>query len=145
MSFSYNHPHDCALHMNKEGKLINANREWHISNNTYGFATSLGILLIVIALLLAIKRWAPMLSMVGSILVFVLIIGTLSFVTTRPESWVPYAGYAYWSFPCLSGRGRLVINDIVNLSGSLITMSESPLLYLNRSINKSASLNYKVD
>ena len=145
MSFFYNHPHDYASHINKEGELNQANREWHVSNNTYGFATGLGILLIAIALLVAINTWAPLLSMVGSILVFILTIGTLSFVITTPESWVQNAGDTQWGFPFLSGRGRLVIKDIVILGASLITMSESALLYLNRSINKSMSLNYKVD
>ena len=145
MSFFYKHPHGYASHTNKEGELIPANRNWHNDNNTYQFATGLGIFLVAIAILLALHKTAPLASMIGSILVFFLTIGTLSFLITTPESWVPHAGDAHWGFPYLSGRGRLVIKDIVILGGSIITMSESACLYLSRKINRSMSINYKID
>jgi len=62
--------------------------------------------------------------------VFLVTLGTLSFLVTTPESWVPNLGDADYGFPFLSGRGRLVIKDIVILGGSLITMSQSAQLYL---------------
>ncbi|HTL10448.1 MAG TPA: DUF417 family protein [Chitinophagaceae bacterium] len=136
MSFFYAHPQQYAMHTNKEGELNEGNRAWHRQNNTYAFSYGLGILLILIAVLLIIHPWAPAASMLGSMLAFLLTVGTLSFLITTPESWVPHAGDANWGFPFLSGRGRLVIKDIVILGGSILTMSESAALYLSRKENR---------
>jgi reactive chlorine resistance protein C len=73
-----------------------------------------------------------MLSMLANILIFIMTLGTLSFLITTPESWVPHLTDNDWGFPFLSGRGRLVIKDIVILGGAIITMSESAALYLQR-------------
>lgn len=132
MSFFYETPEEYKNYTNKEGELIAKNHQWNINNNTYSFANGLGILLIGIAFMVAIHHWAPLASMIGSILVFVLTIGTLSFLITTPESWVPHLTDHHFGFPYLSGRGRLVLKDIVILGGSLITMSESASLYLKR-------------
>ncbi|WP_291286715.1 DUF417 family protein [Flavobacterium sp.] len=132
MSFFYDHPSEYKEYANKEGELIAKNHEWHLENNTYGFANGLGILLIGIGILVAIHQWAPLASMIGSILVFILTIGTLSFLVTTPESWVPHLTDDQYGFPYLSGRGRLVLKDIVILGASLITMSESAALYLRK-------------
>jgi len=70
--------------------------------------------------------------MIASILVFIMTLGTLSFLITTPESWVPHLTDSDWGFPFLSGRGRLVIKDLVILGGAIITMSESAALYLQR-------------
>lgn len=132
MSFFYNQPSEYKEFVNKEGELVTENHEWQIANNTYGFANGLGILLIGIGILVAIHQWAPLASLIGSILVFILTIGTLSFLVTTPESWVPHLTDEQYGFPYLSGRGRLVLKDIVILGASLITMSESAALYLKR-------------
>ncbi|OXB21886.1 hypothetical protein B0A80_16060 [Flavobacterium tructae] len=132
MSFFYNQPTEYKEFVNKEGELVTENHEWQISNNTYGFANGLGILLIGIGILVAIHQWAPLASLIGSILVFILTIGTLSFLVTTPESWVPHLTDEQYGFPYLSGRGRLALKDIVILGASLITMSESAALYLKR-------------
>lgn len=132
MSFFYKTPSEYKNYTNKEGELIQKNHQWHTDNNTYAFANGLGILLIGIAFLVAIHYWAPMVSMIGSLLVFILTIGTLSFLVTTPESWVPHLTDHQYGFPYLSGRGRLVLKDIVILGGSLITMSESAALYLKK-------------
>ncbi|MET3502629.1 putative membrane protein YkgB [Mucilaginibacter rubeus] len=71
-------------------------------------------------------------SMIASILVFIMTLGTLSFLVTTPESWVPHLTDNQWGFPYLSGRGRLVIKDVVILGGAIITMSETAQLYLKR-------------
>lgn len=136
MSFFYETPSEYKNHINKEGELIAENHQWHINNNTYSFANGLGIFLIIIAFLVAIHKWAPLASMIGSILVFILTIGTLSFLITTPESWVPHLSDHQFGFPYLSGRGRLVLKDIVILGASLITMSESASLYLKRNSEK---------
>lgn len=132
MSFFYEKPAEYKQYSNKEGELITENHEWNIQNNTYGFANGLGILLIGIALLVAVHHWFPLASMFGSILVFILTIGTLSFLITTPESWIPHLTDHQFGFPYLSGRGRLVLKDIVILGASIITMSESAALYIKR-------------
>jgi reactive chlorine resistance protein C len=143
MSFFYKHPHDYASHMNKEGELIIANRQWHLDNNTYLFSTGLGIFLIILAILIALYKITPLSSMVGSILILILTLGTLSFLITTPESWVPHVTDQQWGFPFLSARGRLVIKDIVILGGAIITMSESADIYLTR--KKSIWIKYKIE
>ncbi|MBC7846939.1 MAG: YkgB family protein [Flavobacterium sp.] len=132
MSFFYNSPGEYKEHVNKEGELIPENHKWNIENNTYGFANSLGIFLIFLAVLVAIHNWYPLASMIGSILIFILTMGTLSFLVTTPESWVPHLTDKQYGFPFLSGRGRLVIKDIVILGAALITMSESAKSYLKQ-------------
>jgi uncharacterized membrane protein YkgB len=132
MSFFYHHPAEYKKHMNKEGELIAANHQWNVENNTYGFADGLGVVLVALAVLIALYKVAPLPSMVASILIFIMTLGTLSFLITTPESWVPHLTDNDWGFPFLSGRGRLVIKDIVILGGAIITMSESAALYLKR-------------
>jgi len=132
MSFFYHHPAEYKKHINKEGELIPANRQWNIENNTYGFADGLGVVLVVLAVLIALYKVAPLPSMIASILIFIITLGTLSFLISTPESWVPHLTDSDWGFPFLSGRGRLVIKDVVILGGAIITMSESAALYLQR-------------
>lgn len=136
MSFFYHHPDEYKKHVNKEGELIAANHQWNIDNNTYGFADGLGVMLVVLAILIALYKVAPLPSMIASVLVFIMTLGTLSFLITTPESWVPHLTDKDWGFPFLSGRGRLVIKDIVILGGAIITMSESAALYLQRKQQK---------
>ncbi|WP_207424335.1 DUF417 family protein [Desertivirga brevis] len=132
MSFFYNFPTDYKQHMNKEGELIAANHEWHVQNNTYGFSKGLGILLITMAILVALHPVAPLYSIIGNILILIMTLGTLSFLITTPESWVPHLTDHQWGFPYLSARGRLVIKDLVILGGAIVTMSDSARAYLNR-------------
>jgi len=73
-------------------------------------------------------------------LTLIMTVGTLSFLITTPETWVPRLGDQQWGFPFLSGRGRLVIKDVVILGGSILNMSESAQLYLKRQKPKSSRL-----
>lgn len=132
MSFCYNHPEGYKKHMNPEGELVPANHHWQEENNTYGFSTALGIFLVSMAVLIALYKVIPIPSMIASGLIFLMTLGTLSFLLTTPESWVPHLNDQNWGFPFLSGRGRLVIKDIVILGGAIITMSETATLYLKR-------------
>ncbi|PWV56977.1 DUF417 family protein [Chitinophaga sp. S165] len=132
MSFFYNHPDEYKGHINKEGELVAENHQWHIENNTYGFSAGLGTMLVTLAILVALYKVVPFASMIGSILIFIMTLGTLSFLVTTPESWVPHLTDQNWGFPYLSGRGRLVIKDIVILGGAIITASESAKIYLHR-------------
>jgi reactive chlorine resistance protein C len=137
MSFLYNHPDQYKTHMNAEGVLQPENHEWNIANNTYGFSNALGTFLVSMAILVALYRVIPLISMFASILLCFMMIGTLSFLITTPESWVPHLTDHQWGFPYLSGRGRLVLKDIVIFGGCIINMSESATLYLKRkSVNQ---------
>src|SRR6195952_3776112 len=136
MSFCYSHPQEYKKHMNPEGELVPANHLWNEANNTYGFSTGLGVFLVIMAILIALYKVVPIPSMIASILIFIMTLGTLSFLLTTPESWVPHLNDKNWGFPFLSGRGRLVIKDIVILGGALITMSETAMLYLKRKQTK---------
>lgn len=136
MSFFYNHPDQYKTHQNKEGELITANHQWHTDNNTYGLSTGLGIFLVTLAVFVALYKVAPLPSMIASLLIGILTLGTLSFLVTTPESWVPHLTDAQWGFPYLSGRGRLVIKDLVILGGAIITMSETARIYLDRQKTK---------
>ncbi len=74
-------------------------------------------------------------SLAGSILILLMTLGTLSFLFTTPESWVPSPGDAQHGFPYLSGRGRLVVKDVVILGAALVTMSDTAKLYLKKHSN----------
>lgn len=136
MSFFYQHPNVYKKHMNKEGELIDSNHQWHTDNNTYGFSKGLGIFLMTLAVFVALYKVAPLPSMIASLLIGIVTLGTLSFLITTPESWVPHLTDSQWGFPYLSGRGRLVIKDLVILGGAIITMSETARIYLNRQKTK---------
>ena len=66
----------------------------------------------------------PKAGLVGAILAILMTVGTLSFLATTPEAWVPDLG-AEHGFPLLSGAGRLVVKDIAILAGAVILLSES--------------------
>ncbi|MDN3548883.1 DUF417 family protein [Mucilaginibacter aquaedulcis] len=136
MSFFYRHPESYKTHKNKEGEQVTKNQEWNKSNNTYGFARALGTLIITLGLLVALYRIFPLPSMIASIFIFFMTLGTLSFLITTPEAWVPNLGGKDFGFPFLSGAGRLVIKDVVILGGAIITMSDSARLYLTRKKSK---------
>lgn len=132
MSFFYSHPTEYKKHMNPEGELNTSNHAWHVANNTYGLSNALGVFLILLAVLVALYKVFPVPSIIASIMIFIVTLGTLSFLITTPESWVPHLTDENWGFPYLSGRGRLVIKDLVILGGAIITMSETAALYIKR-------------
>ncbi|NUY80510.1 YkgB family protein [Flavobacterium sp. MAH-1] len=130
MSFFYAHPSEYKQHVNPEGAYVAENHAWHETNNTYAFSDGLGIFLITIGILMLLYKIAPLWSLAGSVLLFVMTLGTLSFLLTTPENWVPSLGGENFGFPFLSARGRLVIKDVVMLAASLLLMSDSAKLYL---------------
>ena len=99
----------------KEGEFDQAKHEWHQENNTYGFSRGLGILII----------FSPKIGLVGAGLAIIMTFGTLSFLVTTPEVWVPNLGSGEFGFPLLSGAGRLVIKDTAILAGAIVVLSDS--------------------
>lgn len=119
----------------KEGEFNPEKQAWHISNNTYGFSHGLGILIMTIGVLVFMGTFAPKIGLIGSLLAIVMTIGTLSFLITTPEVWVPDLGSGEWGFPLLSGAGRLVIKDTAILAGAVILLSDSAQTILKHTKN----------
>lgn len=109
----------------KEGELNEAKQQWHKENNTYGFSHGLGILIMGIGILVFLGMFSPKIGVVGAVLAIIMTIGTLSFLVTNPEVWVPDLGSGEHGFPLLSGAGRLVIKDTAIIAGAIILLSES--------------------
>jgi Predicted membrane protein len=133
MTFFYKYPPpDYQTHMNPEGKVVPANREWHERNHTYPFAYGLGAVIVLYGLLLCLHPWLPQVAAVGGLLVAIMALVTLSFLVTTPESWVPALGDTEHGFPYLSGRGRLVIKDVIMFGAGLVVMADSAKAYLRK-------------
>jgi reactive chlorine resistance protein C len=134
MSFFYRQPAgEYRQHMNREGELVPANREWHERNGTYLFAYGLGSVIVALGIMIALHPWLPQVSAVGSFLVAGMSLVTLSFLITTPECWVPALGSSEHGFPLLSGAGRLVIKDAIMMGAALVTMADSAQTYLRKS------------
>ena len=127
---------------NPEGAYVPANREWHEANNTYTFSYGLGTLIMSIGILVFLGIFFPKVGIIGDSLAIIMTIGTLSFLFTTPEVWVPNLGSPEHGFPLLSGAGRLVIKDIVILAGAVTLLSDSSkrvLASLNKTKERSAN------
>lgn len=132
MSFVYADPAHYKAHMNKEGELVPANRAWHEGNGTYPFAYALGSVIVLYGVLIALHPVFPRVAAVGSFLVAVMSLVTLSFLVTTPEVWVPNLGSGEHGFPLLAGPGRLVAKDAIMLGAAVVTMADSAKAYLRR-------------
>lgn len=132
MSFFLADPENYQSHKNPEGALVPENRAWHEHNRTYLFAYGLGSVIVLYGLMLCANPWLPQVAAVGSFLVVIMSIVTLSFLITTPECWVPALGDAQHGFPYLSGAGRLVIKDVIMMGAALVTMADSAKSYLQR-------------
>jgi uncharacterized membrane protein YkgB len=131
MSFFYHQPAgEYRKHMNKEGELVPANREWHEKNGTYPFAQGLGAIIVAYGAMITLHAASPRIAAVGSFLVFIMSFVTLSFLITTPECWVPALGSPEHGFPLLSGAGRLVVKDAIMMGAALVTMADSSRAYL---------------
>jgi len=134
MSFFYHHPApEYRPYMNREGELIPAHRDWHETNGTYPFAYGLGVVIVSIGILIALHPVLPQVAAVGSFLLILMALTTLSFLITTPEAWVPPLGDSAHGFPFLSGTGRLVVKDAIMLGAAVTTMADSAKAYLQRS------------
>ena len=109
-----------------------AKHQWHVENNTYGFSHGLGILIMTIGILTFLGIFSPKIGLAGAALAIVMTIGTLSFLVTTPEVWVPDLGSGEHGFPLLTGAGRLVIKDTAILAGAIVVLSDSAKRVLNQ-------------
>ena len=109
----------------KEGEFNEAKHKWHEGNNTYGFSHGLGILIMGIGILTFFGIFSPGIGLAGAGLAVIMTLGTLSFLVTTPEVWVPDLGSGEHGFPLLTGAGRLVIKDTVILAGAIVVLSDS--------------------
>ena len=133
MSFFYHAPaSEYRQHMNREGELVPANREWHERNGTYVFAYGLGAVIVAFGVMIALHQWLPQVAAVGSFLVFLMSFVTLSFLVTTPECWVPALGSPQHGFPLLDLPGLLVVKDSIMMGAGLVTMADSAKAYLRK-------------
>ncbi|MBO3725676.1 YkgB family protein [Actinomyces bowdenii] len=123
-------------HMNPEGVLNEANRAWHEANSTYPVAIFVGATIVAIGLLLAAHWIRPELGMLGAAGVIGFSVVTLSFLITTPEVWVSApaqgAADADLGFPYLSGRGRLVVKDCIQMGAGFVLLVDSARATLRR-------------
>lgn len=126
MSFFYTHDapeyKDYKL---REGEADAAKHAWHVENNTYRFSHGLGVLIMSIGILTFAGFFSRRVGLVGEVLVIIMTIGTLSFLVTTPEVWVPNLGSGEYGFPLLSGAGRLVIKDLAIIAAALVLLSDT--------------------
>ena len=135
MKFVYRQPAgEYQRHMNREGELVPANREWHVRNGTYLFAHGLGSVIVALGVMIALNLWLPRIAALGSVLVVLMSFTTLSFLITTPECWVPPLGSPEHGFPLLSGAGRLVVKDAIMMGAALVTMADSAKSALRKRI-----------
>jgi uncharacterized membrane protein YkgB len=133
MDFFYHHPApEYRQYMNKEGEVIPAHQQWHESNWTYSFSHGLGVVIVLIGVLIAAYPMLPQVSAVGSFLLILMSLTTLSFLVSTPEAWVPALGASTHGFPYLSGAGRLIIKDAIMLGAAVVTLADSAKTWLWR-------------
>ena len=125
MSFFYHSAPDYRQYVNKEGEVVPAHQQWHQLNGTYKFSHGLGIVIVMIGVMIAAYPILPQVSAVGSFLLVLMSLTTLSFLVTTPEAWVPALGGATHGFPYLSGAGRLIIKDAIMLGAAVATLADS--------------------
>ena len=108
----------------KEGEFNDHKHQWHKENNTYGFSHGLGILIMTIGILTFLGIFSAKIGLIGAGLVIIMTIGTLSFLITTPEVWVPNLGSGEFGLPLLTGAGRLVLKDTAILAGAIVVLAD---------------------
>ena len=82
-------------------------------------------MIMTIGILTFLGIFSPKIGLIGAGLAIIMTLGTLSFLVTTPEVWVPDLGSGEHGFPLLTGAGRLVIKDVAILAGALVVLSDS--------------------
>jgi reactive chlorine resistance protein C len=133
MSFLYHYPApEYREHMNKEGQVVPANQQWNELNRTYPVSYGLGVIIVSLGVMIALYPIWPQVSAVGSFLVILMSLTTLSFLATTPEAWVSTLGDPHHGLPYLSGAGRLVVKDCIMLGAAMVTLADSARTWLWR-------------
>ena len=81
--------------------------------------------IMTIGILTFLGIFSPKIGLIGAGLAIIMTLGTLSFLVTTPEVWVPDLGSGEHGFPLLTSAGRLVIKDVAILAGALVVLSDS--------------------
>jgi uncharacterized membrane protein YkgB len=132
MSFFYHSPAPEYREQNQAGGLNIANHEWNETNRTYVFSYGLGCVIVVLGFLIALHPLLPQVATVGSFLLILMALTTLSFLMTTPEAWVSGPGNTVQGFPFLALPGLLVVKDSIMLGAAILTMADSAKVYLRR-------------
>jgi uncharacterized membrane protein YkgB len=85
-----------------------------------GMSNILGVVEIAIAILIAMRPWAPKVSALGSLAAAGMFLSTISFLVTTPQAWLPETGPFAISVP-----GQFLLKDVVLLGASLWSLSEA--------------------
>ncbi len=85
------------------------------------FSAMLGVVELSAAALLAVRPWAPRVSVLGSVIAVGLFLATLSFLVTTPGVWAGDAG----GFPILSDLGGFLIKDVALLGLAVWTLGDA--------------------
>jgi len=131
MSFFYHRPAPEYREQNSAGVPNIANHEWNEINGTYSFSHGLGVVIVGIGLLIAHHGVRPQIAAVGSFLLMLMALTTLSFLITTPEAWVSGSSKAVHGFPFLALPGLLVVKDCIMLGAAVVTMADSARVYLS--------------
>ena len=130
MSFFYHHPAPEYREHNPEGGLNIENHQWNETNGTYFFSYGLGCVIVAFGILIALHPVFPQVAAIGSFLLILMALTTLSFLVTTPEAWV--SGPGVHGFPFLALPGLLVVKDSIMLGAAVLTMADSAKVYLSR-------------
>jgi len=130
MSFFYHHPAPEYREQSPAGGLNIDNREWNLTNGTYIFSYGLGLVIVSFGILISLHPIFPKVAAIGSFLVVLMALTTLSFLVTTPEAWV--SGPGVHGFPFLALPGLLVVKDSIMLGAAVLTMTDSAKVYLRR-------------
>jgi reactive chlorine resistance protein C len=82
--------------------------------------------------LIALHSLLPQVATIGSFLLILMSLATLSFLITTPEAWVSGPDSGVHGFPFLALPGLLVVKDCIMLGGAILTMADSARVYLRR-------------
>jgi uncharacterized membrane protein YkgB len=132
MSFFYHYPAPEYREQNPAGGSNISNHDWNESNGTYAFSYGLGCVIVGLGILIALHPVFSQVAAVGSFLVIVMALTTLSFLITTPEAWVSGPGTTVHGFPFLALPGLLVVKDSIMLGAAILTMADSARIYLKR-------------
>ena len=80
--------------------------------------------MLLLEFLLSWVFFSAKIGIFGDLLVIIMTMGTLSFLITTPECWVPNLGSDEYVFPLRLGAGRLVIKDTAIIAGAVVLLAQ---------------------